>query len=153
MIPNNKYKFTLVLAIFIEIFYTILTFNIFTIANITLEIILAYILFTICLVFTLYFLHNNPSSKKIYNTTTYEEFDDKNDEVLDNEEIKRIQLNEILNNPKTISNIINGEEYIVPELLLDKINPYNNKKIEEYDDIIDYLKSYLEELQEINKIE
>ena len=65
MVPNNKYKFTLVLAIFIEIFCTILTFNVFTIANITLGTMLAYILFTICLVLSLCFLHNQSSSEEL----------------------------------------------------------------------------------------
>lgn len=59
-------------------------------------------------------------------------------------------LNDIIKNPTKLQNVINGIEQIEQSELLQKQNPYTGEIIQNYDDIILYLKMYQLDYKGIN---
>ena len=72
-----------------------------------------------------------------------------NQNILKNEN----NLSNILSNQDKLSNIIAGREKINENLLLNKKNPYTGETIQNYDDIIKYLKMYQLDDKGINPFE
>ena len=53
-----------------------------------------------------------------------------------------LKIQEIISDSQRLNNILEGKETIETELFIDSKNPYTNKKIDNYDDIIEYLNMY-----------
>lgn len=62
-------------------------------------------------------------------------------------------LQSIMNNPEKINSIIIGKETVSLELFINKQNPYTGKIIQNYDDIIEYLKMYQLDYNNMNPLE
>lgn len=53
-----------------------------------------------------------------------------------------LRIQEIVSNSQKLNNILEGKETIETELFINSKNPYTNKKINNYDDVIEYLNMY-----------
>lgn len=53
-----------------------------------------------------------------------------------------LKIQEIISDSQRLNNILEGKETIEAELFINSKNPYTNKKIDNYDDIIEYLNMY-----------
>lgn len=71
-------------------------------------------------------------------------------EQLINNNEEKDELENIINNPIRLQNIIDGKEEINEDYLLEKQNPYTGKIIKNYDDILEYLVAYQKDCNGIN---
>ncbi len=62
------------------------------------------------------------------------------------------KISEIINDSQRLNNILEGKETIEAELFINTKNPYTNKKIDNYDDIIEYLNMYKLDSNNINPL-
>lgn len=53
-----------------------------------------------------------------------------------------LKIQEIISDSQRLNSILEGKETIETELFINSKNPYTNKKIDNYDDVIEYLNMY-----------
>lgn len=63
-----------------------------------------------------------------------------------------IKIQEIMSNSEKVNNILEGKENIDVNIFINSKNPYTNKEIKNYDDILEYLNMYKLDLNNIDPL-
>lgn len=63
-----------------------------------------------------------------------------------------IKIQEIMSNSEKLNNILEGKENIDMNIFINSKNPYTNKEIKNYDDILEYLNMYKLDLNNIDPL-
>ncbi len=136
IVPKHQIEFAIVLSIiFCSIGFVGLGMTIL-VGEITFSYIIGFTLTLISFIVNCLFVFKKYYSNETINNAVYGE-----------------NLNEVLHDDALLEEVLSKRKIINPELFLNKQNPYTGEPIQNYDDIINYLKMYQLDCKNINPFE